>query len=64
MHRPWRRRGLGLALLRAAFAGFFARGTRRVGLEVDADSPTGATRLYQRAGMELTQVHAVWEREL
>ena len=41
--RPaWRRRGLGEALLRAAFAELFARGRRRVGLGVDTENVTGA----------------------
>ena len=51
--RPWRGRGLGLALLLQAFGEFYARGEREVALNVDADSPTGATRLYERAGMKV-----------
>ena len=43
--------GVGEALLRRAFYDLHARGLRRVGLGVDAESPTGATRLYERAGM-------------
>ena len=46
-----RGRGLGLALLHAAFAALWERGARRVELNVDAESLTGATRLYRRAGM-------------
>jgi mycothiol synthase len=56
VRRPWRRRGLGLALLRQALGEFHRRGERLVQLGVDAASPTGATRLYERAGM-----HVVWE---
>jgi mycothiol synthase len=56
VRRPWRRRGLGLALLRQAFVEFHRRGERLVQLGVDAQSPTGATRLYERAGM-----HVAWE---
>jgi mycothiol synthase len=48
---PWRRRGLGEALLRAAFHALHERGFRRAGLGVDAENPTGALRLYERAGM-------------
>lgn len=48
---PWRRRGLGEALLHAAFAELFARGRRRVGLGVDTENETGALRLYERVGM-------------
>jgi len=50
--RPsWRGRGLGEALLRAAFAEFRRRRVATVGLKVDADNPTGAVRLYERVGM-------------
>ena len=48
---PWRRRGLGNALLLRAFAQLHDRGVTRVGLGVDADNPTGALRIYERAGM-------------
>lgn len=53
VRRPWRRRGLATALLRQSFAEFHRRGTSAVGLGVDSESPTGATRLYQRAGMHV-----------
>jgi mycothiol synthase len=53
VRRPWRGRGLGLALLRHAFRELRARGKTRVGLGVDAENPTGAVRLYERAGMEV-----------
>jgi mycothiol synthase len=47
----YRGRGLGLSLLRYAFAEFFRRGRRSVGLIVDSQNPTGAPELYLRAGM-------------
>jgi mycothiol synthase len=50
--RPWRRRGLGLALLRHSFGEFYRRGIHKVGLGVDAQSLTGATDLYLKAGMQ------------
>jgi ribosomal protein S18 acetylase RimI-like enzyme len=49
--RPWRRRGLGLALLQHSFHQLYERGRRQIGLGVDALSLTGATRLYEKAGM-------------
>jgi ribosomal protein S18 acetylase RimI-like enzyme len=64
VRRPWRRRGLGLALLRRSFAKFYERGERRVGLGVDAQNPSGATRLYERAGMHVEAEHLTWEKEL
>ncbi len=51
VRRPYRKRGLGLALLQAAFGEFYRRGYRKVGLGVDAQNLTGALRLYERAGM-------------
>jgi mycothiol synthase len=50
---PWRRRGLGRLLLLASFAEFQRRGVRRVELNVDSESLTNATRLYERAGMRV-----------
>jgi ribosomal protein S18 acetylase RimI-like enzyme len=49
----WRRRGIGEALLRAAFVRFRERDVTTVMLNVDRDNTTGATRLYERAGMRL-----------
>jgi mycothiol synthase len=51
VRRPWRRRGIALALLQHELGVLYARGIRAAMLSVDADSPTGATRLYERAGM-------------
>jgi ribosomal protein S18 acetylase RimI-like enzyme len=53
--RSHRRRGIGEALLRHAFAEFARRGCGRVGLGVDAESPTGAVPLYERAGMHVAR---------
>ncbi len=60
----WRRRGLGLALLRESFRRFRETGETVVALGVDADNPTGATRLYERAGMRVLWQADVWEKEL
>jgi len=62
--RPWRRRGLALALLHHTFGEFYRRGKRRVGLGVDADSLTGALRLYEKAGMHPIRQYASFEKEL
>lgn len=53
VRRPWRRQGLGMALLQHAFGEFWRRGIRTVRLSVDASSPTGAPRLYERAGFQV-----------
>lgn len=60
----WRRRGIGEALLRHAFRVFYDRGRRSVGLGVDAENATGATRLYERAGMRVRVVDIVYEKEV
>ena len=63
--RPaWRRRGLGLALLHESFCRFAARGEITVALGVDSENPTGATRLYERAGMRVLWRADVWQKEL
>ena len=51
VHPAMRGHGLGLALLHAAFGELRRRGHPSVGLEMDAANPTGARRLYLRAGM-------------
>jgi mycothiol synthase len=64
IRRPWRRKGLGLALLRHAFGEFYRRGLRQVGLGVDSQNLTGATRLYERAGMHVAAQFDSYEKEL
>lgn len=64
VRRPWRNRGLALALLHAIFAEYYRRGVREVNLSVDAESPTGAPRLYSRAGMRVAQSYALYRTEL
>jgi mycothiol synthase len=64
VRRRWRRRGLGEALLRHSFAEFGRRGFPRVALGVDAESPTGAPRLYERAGMHVVRRVDFYEKEL
>jgi ribosomal protein S18 acetylase RimI-like enzyme len=60
--RSHRRRGIGEALLRRAFAEFKSRGHERVGLGVDAQSPTGAVALYERAGMSVARTSVQLEK--
>jgi len=62
--RPWRRRGLAVALLHNAFAEFAKRGKSKVGLGVDATSLTGANRVYERAGMHPARQTDAYEKEL
>jgi GNAT superfamily N-acetyltransferase len=62
--RPWRGKGLGRALLMRTFAEFYARGVPRVTLGVDAQSPTGATKLYESVGMLTENAAVVYEKPL
>ena len=62
--RPWRRQGVGAALLGDAFRRFWDRGERSVGLGVDAANDTGAFRLYERAGMTPALGWVIYEKPL
>jgi GNAT superfamily N-acetyltransferase len=62
--RDWRRRGLGEALLHDAFGKFWRQGRPVVGLGVDAQSETGANRLYERVGMRVHWGAVVFEKAL
>lgn len=63
--RPsWRRRGVARALLLTAFTEFVRRDIPRAELTVDAENPTGATRLYEQAGMQPALSWEVWEKQL
>jgi ribosomal protein S18 acetylase RimI-like enzyme len=64
VRRPWRGRGVGMALVRTIFATFSARGKPRVGLAVDADSPTHANALYRRAGMRAISTTCIYEKTI
>jgi mycothiol synthase len=61
---PWRKQGVGAALLHDSFARFWERGERSVGLSADSASDTGAFRLYERAGMAPVLGWTVYEKEL
>lgn len=60
----WRRQGLGLAMLYEAFGEFYRRDKRAVDLSVEATNPTGATQLYERAGMRVVRQYDDYEKEL
>ncbi len=64
VRRPWRRMGLGMALLRQAFGEFYRRGVHKVMLGVDAQNLTGALRLYERAGMHVAVQTDSYQKEL
>lgn len=63
--RPqWRRQGIALNLLYHSFHELKNLGRTHVTLSVDAQSLTGATRLYKKAGMEVIETTMTWEKIL
>lgn len=51
-------------LIEPSFAEFYRRSKNKVGLGVDSQNLTGATRLYERAGMRVARIHITYEKEL
>ena len=64
VHRRARGRGVAKALLHTVIADAARRGRNRVGLEVDADSPTGADGLYVAMGWVTDYRTQSWHRDL
>ncbi|WP_417220138.1 GNAT family N-acetyltransferase [Arthrobacter sp.] len=62
--RRARRQGLGLALLGNIVQAAAEAGYRMVDLTVDSESPTGAGRIYERAGFTPVRTSAVYQRRL
>ncbi len=59
-----RGRGVAKGLLNTIIADAAVRGRDRVGLEVDADSPTGAAGLYTSMGWKTKYVTESWHRDV
>lgn len=57
-----RQQGLAQALLRHTFREFGSRGFNAVALGVDAENPTGAVRVYERAGMHVERTSLIYEK--
>lgn len=53
VRRPWRRRGLGAAIVARALVRQREAGMTEAMLGVDSDNPSGALGLYERAGFEV-----------
>jgi mycothiol synthase len=62
VRRPWRRQGLGRALLFESFRRLAAHGCARAILGVDASSLTGAHVLSENAGMRVISTFDVYEQ--
>jgi len=64
VRRPWRRQGIALALLHHSLGELYRRNKSAVTLGVDAQSLTGATGLYEKAGMHMRYRSICYEKEL
>ena len=64
VRRPYRRKGLASALLKHTFRQFWLRGTNIISLSVDANNLTGATKLYEDAGMYVSRHLMMYEKEI
>ncbi|MFC7548282.1 GNAT family N-acetyltransferase [Plantactinospora sp. GCM10030261] len=62
--RAYRRRGVGGALLRRAFAAYAGKGRTHAGLGVDLSNPTEAVRLYRAVGMTAEYEADIFERSV
>ncbi len=62
VRRTFRGRGLGRALLLHSFAEFRRHGMTRAGLGVDAESLTGAHKLYESVGLHVSACFAIHEK--
>lgn len=62
VRRPYRRQGLGKALLRHSFAHFYRGGFKKVMLNVDSASLTNAPRLYESVGMQTVQAYHIYRK--
>lgn len=64
VRRPWRRRGLGAALVARSLEVLRGRGMTSAILGVDAENPMGALGLYERAGFVESSREASWRKPL
>jgi len=62
--RPYRKKGVGEALLRRAFATYAGKGRGKAGLGVDLANPTQAARLYRAVGMTPQYEANIYQRTL
>lgn len=62
VRRDYRKRGLGEALLKHSFWHYQQLGYKRGGLGVDADNPTKALPLYERAGMHVHRYGDIYRK--
>ncbi len=64
VRRPWRRRGLGAAIVARALVRLREAGMSDAALGVDSDNPSGALGLYERAGFAIHRRAAAYRRQM
>ena len=64
VRRPWRRRGVGRAVVLRSLQALRVRGMTSAGLGVDADNPNGALGLYTGTGFEVELRSAAYRKPL
>jgi ribosomal protein S18 acetylase RimI-like enzyme len=62
--REWRHKKIGKALMLYFFQKIKEKGSTKVGLSVDSDSLTGATRLYESVGLHVIEQYVRMEKIL
>lgn len=62
--REWRHKKIGKALMLHFFQKIKEKGSTKVGLSVDSDSLTGATRLYESVGLRVIEQYVRMEKIL
>ena len=62
VRRPWRRRGLAAALVARSLEILRDRGMTSASLGVDAENPTGALAVYERAGFTVETREIMYRR--
>lgn len=62
MREPWRKRGLGKALVSSSLQALQLAGMRESALEVDSDNPSGATHLYEICGFLTKERNVVYRK--
>jgi mycothiol synthase len=64
VRRAWRHQGIASALIGRSLASFAAAGAGDAGLDVDADNPSGAVRVYAALGFRPTESSIIFSKQL
>jgi mycothiol synthase len=64
VRRPWRKRGIGTALLVKCLRDLRDFGLRQASLGCDSENITGATRIYERVGFAVAKTRAAFAKPL